>query len=458
MASYNITYTGGGHTLIATITIAATTSTADGFTGYQITSMTGTFDGHTISLLAPGGYGGNNNLFSPTGQAFGLDHGVSFSANGDKIELYDNGTSPNVSYALTDYNGTAIVDSGTLTVGPVCFVSGTLIQTARGEVAVEDLKVGDMAVTASGEARPVIWIGSRTIKRPSREHGPVRVAAGAFGDSRPTRDLTLSPGHAVGVKVMDHVLIPIGKLINGATIARVDVDEVTYWHVELESHDVLMAENLPCESYMDCGNRGWFAGRKGSPDPERIEASLSAYAWPFVDRGPVLTGVRQRLSARAAKLGWRRASGVDPRLVVDGQRVDPDIDGDLARFLFPASAKDVRLVSDTFSPAWTGESPDGRELGVRVKGLHISDGLRVHRETPLDHPALDQGFHKVEREGEAILRWTDGDARLPAELWDDCKGQVILRLSFGSPSGWAWRGPKREAVETPSKVVPIRVA
>src|SRR5580658_4614505 len=105
MATYDITYTGSDNgvtqTLTATITTAATTSTANGFTGYQILTMTGTFDGHTISLLAPGGYGGNNNLFSPTGQAFGLDHGVSFSANGDNIELYDNGTPSHPTYALT---------------------------------------------------------------------------------------------------------------------------------------------------------------------------------------------------------------------------------------------------------------------------------------------------------------------------------------------------------------------
>ena len=57
--------------------------------------------------------------------------------------------------------------------------------------------------------------------------------------------------------------IPVGYLVNGATIAQVEVDEVSYWHVELDSHDVLIANNLPAESYLAMGNRGFFEERRG---------------------------------------------------------------------------------------------------------------------------------------------------------------------------------------------------
>jgi hypothetical protein len=134
----------------------------------------------------------------------------------------------------------------------------------------------------------------------------VRVTAGAFGENQPARDLFLSPGHAVCVDVMGEVLVPIDHLINDATIARVEVPEVTYWHVELESHDILLAEGLPAESYMDCGNRSWFGrdyGRLAEVDPERVAESLTRYARPFVDRGPIVAAIRERLAARAAALG-----------------------------------------------------------------------------------------------------------------------------------------------------------
>ena len=80
---------------------------------------------------------------------------------------------------------------------PVCFTTGTLIRTARGEVAVEDLIVGDLAVTASGALRPITWIGYRRLEHLAPEQQPVRVRTGAFGSSLPVRDLFLSAGHPV---------------------------------------------------------------------------------------------------------------------------------------------------------------------------------------------------------------------------------------------------------------------
>jgi hypothetical protein len=199
----------------------------------------------------------------------------------------------------------------TITFVAFCFASGSRIATERGEVAVEDLAIGDLAVTSTGAARSIRWLGHRRIDRPTAEQMPVRVMAGAFGDSLPARDLYLSPGHAVCVSVMNEVFVPVGELINGATIAQVEVPEITYWHVELESHDVLLAEGLPCESYMDAGNRDWFGrayGRLDEVDPARIAASLSRYARPFVNKGPVVEAIRARLTARAAAAVAARAA------------------------------------------------------------------------------------------------------------------------------------------------------
>ena len=188
-----------------------------------------------------------------------------------------------------------------------CFADRTQIRTIEGDIAVEELCVGDVVLTASGEARPIQWLGHRRIERPAREQWPVRVLAGAFGDNLPSRDLMLSPGHAVCVSVLDEVFVPVGELVNGTTVTQVEVDAVTYWHVELESHDVLLAEGLPCESYMDAGNRAFFGreyGRLQAIDPVRVAESLTRYARPFVDAGPIVEAIRQRLDVRAETLVW----------------------------------------------------------------------------------------------------------------------------------------------------------
>lgn len=143
-----------------------------------------------------------------------------------------------------------------------CFAAGTHILTRRGEVAVEDLRIGDKAMAVLGGGYSTItWVGHRRVicslaKRPT-EQWPLRVCAGAFGVGRPHSDLLLSPDHSVHV---NGALIPIRYLENGTTVARAPVDEVTYYHVELESHDLLVAEGVPAESYLDTGNRADFSG------------------------------------------------------------------------------------------------------------------------------------------------------------------------------------------------------
>jgi hypothetical protein len=179
-----------------------------------------------------------------------------------------------------------------------CFVRGTRIRTTAGEVAVEDLRVGMSVATAAGRMAPIVWIGERrlALRGHARPHDimPVRVAAGAFGDGVPSRELSLSPDHAVFV---EGVLIPIRYLINGATVWQASVDAVQYFHIELDRHDVLFAEGLAAESYLDTGNRGAFgnagwdhtilpclrsrhARTRSSASPRSGFAFSASQAWP----------------------------------------------------------------------------------------------------------------------------------------------------------------------------------
>ena len=179
-----------------------------------------------------------------------------------------------------------------------------MIRTTRGDRAVERLAVGDVAVTASGCARPIRWIGHRVIDCAAQavpsDFWPVYIRAGAFGADLPERDLFLSPGHPVLVADgANEMLVPIMCLINGTSIARVPRDHVTYWHVELDAHDILLAEGLPAESFLDLGNRSWFgeAAVDGLANPDHVAPRCAARCRPVAIDGPSVMAERRRLDA-----------------------------------------------------------------------------------------------------------------------------------------------------------------
>jgi autotransporter passenger strand-loop-strand repeat protein len=194
-----------------------------------------------------------------------------------------------------------------VTLEVACYRSGTRILTDRGEVAVEILRVGDRVRTVlGGIAAPIIWIGRRDVdcaRHPKPDQvWPVRIAAGAFGPGRPHTDLFLSPDHAVYV---EDVLIPVHYLINGSTIAQVPVDRVTYHHIELSEHNVLLAEGLPAESFLDMRDGTNYANR---PGPVLLYPDYSARMWEafgcarLVVTGPELSETRALVAGYATAM------------------------------------------------------------------------------------------------------------------------------------------------------------
>lgn len=202
-----------------------------------------------------------------------------------------------------------------------CFAEGTRIATSSGKTRVEELRVGDEVRTIVRDGcQKVIWIGHRRID--CRRHPdpskvwPVRIAAGAFGPGVPSSDLLLSPDHAI---FADGVLIPVKYLLNGQSVEQVAVDHVTYYHVELHRHDVLLAEGLPAETYLDTGDRGAFAN---GGVPVRLFPDFStrtiAEIWesracaPLMISGPQIEAVRRGTSGhaprRVRRKGGRRAA------------------------------------------------------------------------------------------------------------------------------------------------------
>lgn len=186
----------------------------------------------------------------------------------------------------------------------VCFRAGTRIRVTGGNVPVEELCIGEPVLVLAHDGRlvprPIVWIGHRSVdcRRHPSPHlvWPVRIRAGTFGPDAPCRDLFLSPDHAVFV---DGALIPVKYLINDGSIEQVPMDEVTYFHIELQEHSVLLAEDLATESYLDTGDRTKFynGGKQPTLFPDFPTRTWEAAGCaPLVVTGATLATVRRRIN------------------------------------------------------------------------------------------------------------------------------------------------------------------
>lgn len=276
------------------------------------------------------------------------------------------------------------------------------------DVAVEDLMVGDLAMTVSGEHRPIRWIGHRLVEAfdhaDPQDFWPVRITAGAIAMGVPSRDLLVSPDHCL---MFDDVLVPAKHLINGVTIRQEAVEAVGYWHIELDSHDALFAEGAPAESYRDCGMHAFFEGAEGWGGRVGDKAPVALLA-PHSLSGPRLHGVKAMLIARAQHLVARRIEDPSLQVVADGRALTPvSIENRHFTFAVPEGTRELVLQSRNSVPAhWIADNEDRRTLGVRVCELRV-DGTAV----AMTDEQLSQGWNATEPNRQE--RWTDGSAQLP---------------------------------------------
>lgn len=134
-----------------------------------------------------------------------------------------------------------------------CLVRGTLIETTRGQVAVEDLEMGDMVVTRDRGAQPVRWVGSQTVVG-QWAFAPICIAKGAMGN---TRDLLVSPNHRMVLEGRQmevlfgtsETLVAASLLVNDTNIRPAPKAAVEYFHVLFDQHEVIFAEGIPTESF-----------------------------------------------------------------------------------------------------------------------------------------------------------------------------------------------------------------
>jgi hypothetical protein len=131
---------------------------------------------------------------------------------------------------------------------------------------------------------------------------PICFKAGSLGDNVPERDLWISPHHAM---YLDDVLIEAKDLVNGVSIVQVEhADKVEYVHIELESHDVIIAEGALSETFIDDDSRGMFhnAHEYKSLYADDVVPAAAHYCAPRLEEGYVVEEVRRRVAARAGLL------------------------------------------------------------------------------------------------------------------------------------------------------------
>jgi hypothetical protein len=286
---------------------------------------------------------------------------------------------------IQDAQGLALVGE----IITACYAAGTQIETNAGPVAIECLRIGDAVRTHGGRVRPIRWIGRRSYAArfavANRDVWPVLIRAGALDEAMPIRDLYVSPRHAM---LLDGALIPAAELVNGVSILRTPpAARVDYFHLELDSHDIILAEGAASESYIDHDNRQMFhnAAEYAALYPRHDQPPATDCA-PRLEQGALVEAVRARLAARAQ--GYAA-----PHV----HRISLDESG-IVQATIPVGVTELHLLSTCGRVAG-----DHRTLGALVQDLRVN-GLRLS----LEDPCLTRGFHAAERHGGTAVRWTNG--------------------------------------------------
>nr|WP_220572392.1 Hint domain-containing protein [Gluconobacter oxydans] len=311
-----------------------------------------------------------------------------------------------------------------------CFLSGSMISTPDGDVAVEDINIGDEITTfdwKSGQdiVRPVVWVGKAHV---NVRHGvsddmsgfPIRVLKDAIADGVPYKDMLVTAEHSL---FFDGKFVPARMLVNGRSIFYdKSITSYDYYHVETEQHSVITADGMLTESYLDTGNRHTFR-QEGSVvafTPSRNLTWDDAAAPLGVSREFAEPLFRQaEARAEAAGIAQKESAleltdDVNLHLVTDTGAVirqAREHNGSVV-FMLPTGVRSVRIVSNASRPSDViGPFVDDRRyFGVAVGDITLFEAGRNHAVTAhLTEKELD-GWNTLEWED---TRWTSGNALLP---------------------------------------------
>ncbi len=371
-------------------------------TGHLVLDDPASFSG-TLTTQAPGAFA---DLLTLDNIALSdvTSYGYVGDASGGTLTIAEGRTTQTLRFAGSHQTSDFTLSAGpqtlsnsppSLDISIACYARGTLIRTDRGNVPVEALRIGDRVATVAGPFRPIRWIGRRAyggrFLAANRGVRPILFRAGSLGRYQPARDLRVSPKHAM---FLDGCLVPAECLVDGRhVVVDTACREVEYHHVELDSHDILLAEDTPSESFVDDGSRAMFhnAHEHVALYPDRPQAPV-AYCALRVENGPRLERIRQALGLTpddACRLrghlddagdGTLRGWAQDPdrpevpvclEILVDGAVL-----GHAVANLFRADLAEAGLGSGRHGFAFAlPDTAGGAALEVRRAGDHAPLGL-----------------------------------------------------------------------------------
>ncbi|MFT8308261.1 Hint domain-containing protein [Acetobacter malorum] len=335
----------------------------------------------------------------------------------------------------------------------VCFLAGSMIRTADGDVAVENIQIGDEVVTfdwktGAENVRPVIWAGTAcaTVHAglPDDEAGyPVRILKDAVADGVPYQDLLVTSEHCL---FFDGKFVPVRMLVNGSSIFYdKSITAYDYYHIETAEHSVVAANGVLTESYLDTGNRRSFRqeGKVASIGGRAKTWEADAGAELCVDRAFVEPLFR-KLEARKSCImeGLRNADVValtddaNLHLVTETGAVIRPVrrDGQRYNFMLPANVASVRIVSRASRPADVIGPfvDDRRQMGVAVGDVTFVTAARQENIVAHLAEAKPEGWHADM--SRADVAWTTGNAVLPlAGLTEGNMGLLSLNILSAGP-------------------------
>lgn len=390
-----------GDTGNSTLVFNSGTSTVDYSNPPKITGLSAG-DQVQITGATQGGIEGNNLVFrNDDGKVMG-----NFDASGQDLSkvTFEGGT---MNYA--------------------CYLKGTHIATPTGEVKVETLRIGDKVMTASGNVSTVKWLGHRALYKsriPAKDvirAFPILFKKDSIAQNIPHRDLTLSPGHHI---CFNDMLVPAMMLVNGHTIVQqFDAKVFVYFHVELEQFDIMLAEGVPTESYVDTGNRNMFQNAAEvafNPDFGPPAGRPEVDGIKVVQRGPEVEAIRKKLLVRAEKMtGMSLSEDAALYIEVNGERIEstPAFSKEgVYHFALPAETGDVHVLSRsaTVREVTVHARRDLRKIGVGLSGIAVIDA-NGRRELDLLDQQI-QGLNAAQNVHGREMRWTDGHATIPAPI------------------------------------------